>query len=163
MERIEQVAGWKIKPGGKESMLRSLLRNNADSAASKYCNFYILDADIDLLIYAIRNENEEFIKHALKSLIFNVNMLSEIKIIKELLENLNEGRHIELCLNIIIYVDFGRWSHDYIEVLLNFINDLVNDNEDNKLLLTSNTIMALALCSEFLKRISKTVRIYKRK
>ena len=133
-------------------MLKSLLRNNADFAASKHCDFYILDADIDLLVYA------------LKSLVFNVNILSNVKIITELLNNLSEGRHIELCLNIIIYVDFGQWSHGNIEILLSFIDDVINESEDNnKLILTSNTIMALALCSEFLKRISKTVRKYKRK
>lgn len=74
MKRIEQVAGWKIKPEN-ESMLKSLLKNNADHAACKYIDFYVEDANIELFIFTIRNENEEFIKHALKESVYNMSML----------------------------------------------------------------------------------------
>jgi hypothetical protein len=162
MKRIEEVAGWKIKPDN-ESMLKSLLRNNADMAACKHSGFYIMDADIELFIYSIRNENDEFIKHALKESVFTINMLSDPILIDELIESLQDGRHIELCLNIMTYSDFGRWAQSDIRRFLEFIMDIINDSEEkNKILLTSNTIMALALMCEYLKRISKAINVFDR-
>jgi len=43
------------------------------------------------------------------------------------------------------YTDFGRWSQSDIKRLMDFIVNIIDENEENnKILLTSNTVMSLA-------------------
>lgn len=95
MARIEEVASWKIIPT-QERMLHSLLRNNADKVACKFSDFYILEATIELFLFAIKNQNEIFIKHSLLDNVFASNMLTDPQLIEELLTNIESGISIEL-------------------------------------------------------------------
>lgn len=94
-EKIDQVTGWKIRVKGF-NMLRSLLKNNMDVVACKYSNFYIRDATEDLLLFAMKNENEIFLKHALKDIIFSVNMLCRDKVIAMQLDFIKRGTRVEM-------------------------------------------------------------------
>lgn len=94
-ERIDQVAGWKITMKEHNTLL-SLLKNNMDHVANKYSDFFIPEAEIDVFIFAIKNENSIFLKHALVDSIFSISMLANERIIKELLHNLQKGSRLEL-------------------------------------------------------------------
>lgn len=160
-DRIDEVAGWKIK-NSKDCILRSLLKNNMDYVAWKYVYFYIFEAKEDLFRFAIRNENEFFIKHCLSETIF-VSMLSHPEIINELLTTIEKGSRIELCFNIMIYTDFSRWRINEVKRLLDFWESiLMESDESNKILLTKNTVMALAHCCEFLSKIKSAIKLFKR-
>ena len=73
-----------------------------------------------LFIFAIKNENEVFIKYALQETIFSLSMLTNSEIIEEILKTLESGARIELCFNILIYTDFSRWRRRDIDRLFEF-------------------------------------------
>lgn len=161
-ERIDEVAGWKIKLEN-HNMFKSLLSNHMDTVACKYSDFYVEDATLDLFLFAIRNENDIFIKHSLKEVIFTVKMIANVEVVEEILKNLEKGRKIELCLNILVYTDFSRWRQPEVKRLIDVFDSFVNGNdESNPILVTSNTSMAFAHCCECLKKIIGSVRIFKR-
>ena len=59
-----------------------------------------------LLIFAIRNANEFFLKHAFKDpgAIFNSILLNDDEVKEEFMNVLYEGSNIEIILNLLIYV-----------------------------------------------------------
>mmetsp|Transcript_39061 Transcript_39061/g.37379 ORF Transcript_39061/g.37379 Transcript_39061/m.37379 type:complete len:87 (+) Transcript_39061:837-1097(+) len=51
INRIRAIVSWKIK--SSENVLRSLLINNLDKIACDYAVYYMHDADMDLMIFAL--------------------------------------------------------------------------------------------------------------
>lgn len=98
------MSAWKLQTS--ENFLKALLNNNMDSVAKDFCLFYIKDATIDLFIYCIKNENEVFLKHALRNSVFPGTMLADSEIINEILNTFQLGVKTELLLNILIFCDF---------------------------------------------------------
>jgi hypothetical protein len=143
--------------------LLALLRNNMDHIAIKYSDFFIPEANSMVFIFAIKNENSIFLKHALVDSIFSIAVLTDEEIIKELLRNLEKGSRMGLCLNIMTYTDFGRWHQPDIKYFLEIVSNILGESDDkNNILMTSNTQMALAHCCEFLRKIGKTIKLYKK-
>lgn len=84
--------------------------------------------------------------------------------IKKVLECIEKGIKIELCLNILLYANFSKWKLDLHKRLVGNINRIITENDENNyILLTSNTLMALAHCCEFLHIIGNTVKLFKRR
>jgi hypothetical protein len=83
--------------------------------------------------------------------------------IEELLSNIEKGKRIELCFNILIYTDFSRWKQVDIKRLISFTESVTKENdENNPILLTANTGMALAHACEFLVLIGRSLKIFSR-
>lgn len=161
-EIIDKIAGWKIKPDN-ENMLFSLIKNDMDAVACKYSDFYIADINIEVFLFAIKNENEVFIKHVLQDSMVSPKMLTDARIVETLLKSVENGRIMELAFNILIYSDFSQWRQPEVKRLLDVIDRLVKESdESNNILLTSNTLMVLAHSSEILYKIIKNVRVFRR-
>lgn len=59
-DMIRDMASWKLI--STENVMRSMLNNSCDIVANEYALTYIKNCDDDLLIFAIDNQNELFIK-----------------------------------------------------------------------------------------------------
>ena len=140
----------------------ALLSHGMDVVACEFAIYAIHDCDINMFLFAIQNGNEIFLKYALKEAIFSISILHEEKMILTLLDGINNGARIELCLKIIGYVDFYRWNSAFIKRLVNFLKLIQTDRyENNKLLYCVNPILAITLACEVLAKIGNTLNIFK--
>jgi hypothetical protein len=125
---------------------------------------YSFDATEELFMYALDNENDQFMKYALQESFFNIKILEKDEIINKILNLLEKGSKIEYCLNILLYANFAKWKMVHNNKLVNIINRIVLENDQkNIILLTANTLMALAHCQEFLKIIGWSMKLFKRR
>jgi hypothetical protein len=67
------------------------------------------NVDTNLMVFALRNYNEVFLKYALKTSIFGLSLLSTSTIIDEFLTILKTNTMNELVLNCLLFADFTRW------------------------------------------------------
>ena len=67
-------------------------------------------SDNTLMIFALRNNNETFMKHALKESLFGMDLLSQAPVIAELLYLLSTRGKTEFILNTMLYANFAQWS-----------------------------------------------------
>ena len=72
--------------------------------------FYIDNADRDLLLYALHNFNEIFLKYALRNSIIGSNLLTQPYVIEKILELFSRKAKSELILNVLLFSDFTRWE-----------------------------------------------------
>lgn len=56
---------WRLK--STENILSALLRNHMDSIACEFSHNYLDNADKELLLFCINNQNETFLKHAFQT------------------------------------------------------------------------------------------------
>ena len=73
---------------------------------------YIDKADEDLMIFALRNNNETFLKYALAKDIFKEEYMKDKRIIEEFLDILQSDCKTELIFNCLIYADYSCWKED---------------------------------------------------
>lgn len=145
-------------------MLMALLKHNIDAVASSCANEYQKDADRHLLEFAIENENIVFLKKALQDSIFSLNLINDPLIIRKLLDKIHSGLNIELVCNVLIFADFSKWDFKFNKELVEMIKEMqYESDENNKILLTSNTLMVLAHFKEFLYLIGRSVKVLRRK
>lgn len=124
--------------------------------------FYIDNADKDLLIFALHNFNEVFLSHALKNSIIGTNLLSQPEVIQEILGLFETGSRSELLLNVLLLSDFNHWEQTYLRQLLDILKEIVEaEQEQNKIILCYNPVLAIALSCEFLDKIANTKNIFR--
>lgn len=112
---------------------------------------------------SIDNENVEFLKFALKQGVFSHSILVQDKIVGKILSNLKNSIKTEMIFNILTYCDFSRWKQADLRIFINSIKEIIkNDFQKNRILLTANSIMILALAAEALVKIRKSVAVFKR-
>lgn len=72
---------------------------------------------------------------------------------------LNQGYRTNFLLNIIILIDISVWKNKHLKELVEIINDYVEENYDkNRLLLSPNPLMSLALAAEILNKVANSRR-----
>lgn len=124
--------------------------------------FYIDNADRDLLIFALSNYNELFLKYALKNSIIGINLMTHSMVLDHILDMFSKCAKSELLLNVLLYSDFTRWETLKLKSLLNMIKEMVTEeHEQNRILLCYNPILAIALSCEFLGKISDNKNIFR--
>jgi hypothetical protein len=112
----------------------------------------------DLLKFAINNENEVFLKYAFRLEVFPAKILSSSLIITFLMDVLQDGTKTELMLNVLIFCDFGSWSHNQIQDFIDFLGEMVDpDKEQNMMYKSYNPILSICLCCEFLEKIGEAI------
>jgi hypothetical protein len=90
-------------------------------------------------------------------------MLNKGDVVLMLLDKFEKGLNIELVCNVLIYADFSKWESGWNKKLVTMIKNIQHESdENNKMLLTSNTLMVLAHCKEFLYLIGKNVKLLRR-
>ena len=118
---IRIVAAWGLE--SSENIPMSLLINRQDviAADSRIIKHYQLDCNSMLMVFAIRNHNEYFLKYALQQGLFSVDYFAETTVINEILDQLNSKIQTEFILNILIFADFGRWKQKQIRNFIELI------------------------------------------
>ena len=67
---------------------------------------------------------------------------------------MENGAKTNLILNVLLLIDIGVWSFNESARLIKTIEELLSGEElDNKLLLSNNPLMSIALSSELLSNI----------
>jgi len=75
---------------------------------------------------------------------------------------LDNGAKTNLILNVLLLIDIGVWSFNDSARLIGSIQELLGGKElDNKLLLSNNPLMSIALSSELLSNIGRSKERYK--
>jgi len=75
---------------------------------------------------------------------------------------MENGAKTNLILNVLLLIDIGVWSFNESARLISSIEELLSGEElDNKLLLSNNPLMSIALSSELLCNIGSAKERYK--
>ena len=140
--KINQVVYWKIHT--KENMLRALLENNADFSASKYTHLYFHDVDMELLLFCLKNTNQEFLKKALKDNVFTGIHLNNEKFIPEVIQIYRFGTRIDLLLNVLGYMEFTKWNQTQLKDFVSISQSISHEKfESNIIVLASNPVLSI--------------------
>jgi hypothetical protein len=103
------IADWKLEQS--ENFMMSLLINRQDDIAKLYIHHYLNEvSDSTLMLFALRNNNETFMKHALKESLFGMQFLSEAAVVAEMLYLLSTRGKTEFILNTMLYANFAQWN-----------------------------------------------------
>ena len=150
-ELIRQVADWNLM--SNENILKSLLINGHDMIAADFGYVYRKQhAHIDLLKFALNNENELFLKFALKFDVFESGLLETKDMIDTIMKTLIDGTKTELILNVCIYSDFSAWKRPDIDRFMEFLNCTIDpDKEQNLMYKCYNPILVICLSCIFLE------------
>jgi len=123
---------------------------------------YLDNANTDLLIFAMNNFNELFLKQSLRNSIFGSHIMIEKEIIDEIFSLFKKRCRSELILNVLLFSDLSRWQQTNLRSLLSMIAEIVTEEiEQNRILLAYNPILTIALCAEFLGKISFSKNIFR--
>jgi hypothetical protein len=129
---------------------------------SEVALFYIDNADRDLLIFALNNFNEAFLKFSLRNSIIGINLMTSQSVLEHILNLFGKGAKSELILNVLLFSDFTRWETVKLKSLLDMLAEMITEeHEQNRILLCYNPIMAIALGCEFLDQISSNKNIFR--
>ena len=84
----------------------------------------------------------------------------EESVINEILNILKEGYRTNFLMNILMLIDISVWKNKHLKDLLEVLNDYVEENYDkNRLLLSPNPLMSIALAGEIVANVAR----YRRK
>lgn len=162
-ERVSAVAEWKID--STENFIKQMLINHHDMIASEYVGFYYKNVNDELIKFAISNSNEVFLKYALRHKDFEGKIRENQKIIKYLMDNLNNGNNTELMLNVLIFTQFEQQDNELTQGFIEFTGSVVNDidpsNNQNLMFQCYNPILVICLFTEILMNIGDSISAYK--
>ena len=142
-----------------------MLINRQDLIAAEYGEFYpdCINEDSgegeNLLLFAMNNSNEQFLKAGLRNTVIDHNLLnprgSNDKIIKEILNILRQGNKTEMLLNVLIFADFGSWRQEHLEELLDWVEEITSAaGFKNIMFKCYNPVLVVCLCCNYLSEIS---------
>ncbi len=83
----------------------------------------------------------------------------EDNVISQILDILSQGYRTNFLMNILTLIDISVWKNKHLKELIDVINDYVEENYDkNRLLLSPNPLMSIALASEILNKVASSRR-----
>lgn len=119
------------------------------------------DAKIDLMIFALRNQNEAFLKFAFKESIFGPQSFEDESLRTELLDMLSHKAKTELVLNVLIFADFSRWPQRDLRDFIDYVSEITSmGHEQNRILLTYNPILTICLACNHLTAIGRSISVF---
>jgi hypothetical protein len=98
--------------------------------AADYGHDHRMHAHIDLLKFALFNENELFLKFALRYDVFESGLLDTKDMIDTIMKTLIDGTKTELMLNVCIYSDFSAWKRPDVVKFIDFLTDITNPEKE---------------------------------
>jgi hypothetical protein len=156
-EKIRIILDWKIMTG--DNILIALLSLHLDDLAIEFMGYYSHFLDRHLFIYCMTHGNTYFLQNALLFAAFDKMIFREDTVIIEILTILKEGYRTNFLMNILSLIDISVWKNKHLKDLIEIINDYVDENYDkNRLLLSPNPLMSIALAAELLNKIGEARR-----
>ena len=100
-------------------------------------------------------------RYALNEHLF-AKFLNDEDVVRQLLEIFQQTK-TELVLNVVGFCEFSRWGQHFIRKFIDCVAEIVNAGyEKNRILLTCNPALAIALASEYLQDIGRYMRVFRR-
>ena len=100
-------------------MLWALLSIKQDELAIKYMGFYSDFLNEGLFVYALLNNNSDFMKDALQLQAFDKGMYTNMQVVRAMLSFFkNDGSKTNFILNVILLTDISGWKPNLLEELL---------------------------------------------
>jgi hypothetical protein len=138
-----------------DNILIALLSHHFDDLAVEYMGYYSHLLNAQLFIQCIEHGNTHFLKEALLFTAFDKNIFRDEQVIENLLEIMKEGYRANFLMNILVLIDISVWKNKYMKELIDILNEYAEDPYDkNKLLLSPNPLMTIALAAYMLDNIS---------
>ena len=98
-------------------------------------------------------------QNALLLAAFDKMLFRQDPVIHEILTILKRGYSTNFILNILSIIDISVWKNKPLKNLIEIINDyVVDDYNKNRLLLSANPLMSIALACELLSKIANARR-----
>lgn len=136
-----------------------MLIHHFDELAIEYMGYYSHFLDKELFIHCMTHGNIFFLQKALILAAFDKMIFREDSVISQILDILNQGYRTSFLLNIVILIDISVWKNKHLKELVEIINDYVEENYDkNRLLLSPNPLMSIALAAEILNKVANSRR-----
>lgn len=116
--------------------------------------YYNIFLNTKLFLFSLKHQNQYFIKNSLKIGAFDKQIFKDDDIAHEMILKLEVGSNTNIVLNILVLIDIQVWSGNNIGYLLDQFDNFVEENYDtNRLLLSNNPLMSIALTAELLQQI----------
>jgi hypothetical protein len=117
-------------------------------------NDYPSLSDEEFFFDCINEERMHFLKHPLQEQFFDLDYMHNERVIRWIVERINDGQNILFPLNLLLYSNFRKWRN---ELLREFVAAAFKftkpDLERNIMLVTHNPILTLGLMIQFLNRL----------
>ena len=94
------------------------------------------------MVFSLHNQNEIFLKHALRTSVFGQNYFGERIVVDEILYLLESKAKTELVLNCLSFADFSSLRQEDLSAIIDFIAEMTSNEpvEQNRILLAYNPI-----------------------
>ena len=127
-----------------------LIYNNSD-----LIGYYKEDLDKDLFNYCLKHGKKNFLKRAMILHAFEKHIFKDEDVIYFILNLMYEGQRNNFLLNVLLLMDISAWKNKFIKSLIEIISQYIEENyEKNRLLVSYNPLMSIALSAELLSNIS---------
>lgn len=121
--------------------------------------YYSHFLDKELFIHCMTHGNTFFLQKALLLAAFDKMIFREDAVISQILDILGQGYRTNFLMNILSLIDISVWKNKHLKELIEIISDYVEENYDkNRLLLSPNPLMSIALAAELLQKIANSRR-----
>lgn len=154
---VEHIVNWLVVTD--DNILIALLQHEYDELALSHIGYFIDDINVDLLLYCLKNGNEQFLKGALKMSAFDKLIFRQEEVISEFISLLKSGSRTNYLLNILNLVDLSIWKNNHLKDLIEVFSEYESNTlEDNRLLLSYNPLMSICLTAEILTKVGESRR-----
>jgi len=132
------------------------------AADNRYIKSFGHDLTPELMVFAIRNQNEYFLRFALFNALMGSQFLNDVAVQTELLAQLQSKAKTEFILNILIFADFSRWKQIDLQQFIDCIDEMTGDpHEQNRIVLSYNPILCICLSFLHLTSIGNSISLFK--
>jgi len=119
--------------------------------------YYKEDLDKDLFNYCLKHGKKNFLKKAMIIHAFENHIFKDEDVIYFIINLMYEGQRNNFLLNVLVLMDISAWKNKFIKSLIDIIAQYVEENyEKNRLLVSYNPLMSIALSAELLTNISSS-------
>jgi hypothetical protein len=91
-----------------------------------------------------------FTRKALIAGAFEKSLFLDKEVIEVLIKELMEGTSTNYILNVLLLTDISVWKNNEMQTLINTLEGFAGGYDDNKLILSYNPMMTIALSAEIL-------------
>ncbi len=161
-EKVTIICNWMTLV--KDNILEALLKGFFEEECLAFMGYYSSFLNKDLFLFALSNNNDLFMQKALLMGAFDKTELQEVEVIDNILANFEDGSKTNYILNILLLIGIDVWKNKSLKKLIDmFENFTCEDYLENRLILSYNPLMSIALTAEILTSIANTRKRFRDK
>jgi hypothetical protein len=143
-----------------EDILWALLAVQQEELCLYYMGHYSHFLTKELFVFALESGSNKFMQDALAMGAFEKNIFKNKKVIGSMLGIFEtDGSKTNFILNVLVLTDISQWPYQYIiEIISLFENFIGEEYQDNRLLLSYNPLLSIALTADLLTKIGEARR-----